>query len=50
VTPIALPAEPPTLSTARLQLRPFVADDALEVQCLAGNDAVAGTTLVIPHP
>ena len=41
---------PPTLRTARLVLRPFAAADAPSVRRLAGERAVARTTLTIPHP
>jgi len=40
----------PTLKTPRLVLRPFNADDAPEVQRLAGAPEIAATTLHIPHP
>ena len=40
----------PTLTTARLTLRPFVADDAFDVERLAGRREIADTTLNIPHP
>ncbi len=40
----------PTLQTQRLTLRPFTLDDAPAVQKLAGDPAIADTTLNIPHP
>ncbi len=40
----------PTLHTERLILRPFSPQDALDVQNLAGERAIAATTLSIPHP
>lgn len=40
----------PTLTTARLVLRPFILADAPCVQRLAGDRAIADTTLAIPHP
>ena len=40
----------PTLTTERLTLRPFVADDAFDVERLAGMRQIADTTLNIPHP
>ncbi|MBC8180786.1 GNAT family N-acetyltransferase [candidate division KSB1 bacterium] len=40
----------PTLKTERLILRPFILDDAKDVQRLAGNFFIAKTTLTIPHP
>lgn len=42
--------EQPTLHTARLTLRPFTADDAFDVERLAGAREIADTTLNIPHP
>ena len=42
--------EQPVLRTSRLILRPFVFEDALAVQLLAGAREVADTTLHIPHP
>jgi ribosomal-protein-alanine N-acetyltransferase len=40
----------PTLTTNRLTLRPFVLDDAWDVERLAGMREIADTTLNIPHP
>ena len=40
----------PVIETQRLVLRAFTAADAHAVQRLAGDPAVAATTLVIPHP
>ena len=40
----------PTLTTERLTLRPFIADDAFDVERLAGMREIADTTLTIPHP
>jgi RimJ/RimL family protein N-acetyltransferase len=40
----------PTLTTERLTLRPFVMDDAWDVERLAGMREIADTTLNIPHP
>ena len=40
----------PTLETKRLLLRPFAMADAKEVQRLAGDRAIADTTLNLPHP
>jgi RimJ/RimL family protein N-acetyltransferase len=42
--------EQPTLTTERLTLRPFSADDAFDVERLAGMREIADTTLNIPHP
>lgn len=44
------PPPPPIIETKRLRLRPFVLDDAPVLQCLAGERAIADTTLRIPHP
>jgi ribosomal-protein-alanine N-acetyltransferase len=40
----------PTLTTERLTLRPFIADDAFDIERLAGKREIADTTLTIPHP
>jgi RimJ/RimL family protein N-acetyltransferase len=40
----------PTITTDRLVLRPFRAEDAPEVQRLAGDREIAADTLQIPHP
>ena len=40
----------PTIETPRLVLRPFRQDDAPAVQLLAGDRAIADTTLRVPHP
>jgi [ribosomal protein S5]-alanine N-acetyltransferase len=40
----------PTLYSNRLTLRPFELSDAKDVQQLAGDRAIADTTLEIPHP
>ena len=40
----------PTLETERLLLRPFEPADAKDVQRLAGDRAIADTTLNLPHP
>lgn len=42
--------EQPTLNTERLVLRPFTLADAVDVQRLAGDKAIASTTMNIPHP
>lgn len=40
----------PTLTTKRLILRPFCVTDAEDVQRLAGEKAIADTTLSLPYP
>jgi len=40
----------PTLTTARLVLRPFILSDAPAVQRLASDREIAANTLLIPHP
>jgi ribosomal-protein-alanine N-acetyltransferase len=40
----------PTLTTARLVLRPFTPDDAAAVHAHLGDFEVASTTASIPHP
>lgn len=40
----------PVLKTRRLILRPFRMSDAPDVQRLAGERAIADTTLNVPHP
>ena len=42
--------EQPTLATERLILRPYVLDDAKELQRLIGDHAIADTKILIPHP
>jgi len=43
-------AQQPVLETERLILRPFEMSDAAQVRKLAGDRAIADTTLGIPHP
>jgi ribosomal-protein-alanine N-acetyltransferase len=42
--------EPPTLTTARLVLRPFTAADAPAAHACVADREVASTTAAIPHP
>ncbi len=43
-------SDQPILITERLILRPFVPDDAFDVERFAGMREIADTTLSIPHP
>lgn len=43
-------AEPPTLETERLVLRPLTPQDAPALRRLAGRREIADTTISIPHP
>jgi ribosomal-protein-alanine N-acetyltransferase len=47
---VAPTTQQPTIRTARLELRPFLPDDASRVMELAGTREIADTTLNIPHP
>lgn len=40
----------PSLRTTRFLLRPFLAEDAPDLQELAGAREIADTTISIPHP
>jgi RimJ/RimL family protein N-acetyltransferase len=40
----------PILEGERIRLRPFALSDARDVQRLAGDRAIADTTLTVPHP
>jgi RimJ/RimL family protein N-acetyltransferase len=40
----------PVIVTERLLLRPFTLADVADVQRLAGDRAIAATTLLVPHP
>ncbi|MFZ5828823.1 MAG: GNAT family N-acetyltransferase [Planctomycetota bacterium] len=42
--------EQPSITTARLVLRPLTLNDAADVQRLAGDFDIASTALLIPHP
>jgi [ribosomal protein S5]-alanine N-acetyltransferase len=50
MNPRTLPPLIPIISTNRLRLQPFSLLDAKDVQRLAGDPAIADTTLCIPHP
>jgi RimJ/RimL family protein N-acetyltransferase len=43
-------ASQPTIFSERIQLRPFEPSDADDVSKLAGDRAIADTTIRIPHP
>ena len=43
-------ADPPTLETERLVLRPYTLADAPRIASLAGDRDVAAGTLTLPHP
>jgi hypothetical protein len=43
-------AAQPTLTTARLVLRPLAPDDAAAIERHASRFEIAGTTVNIPHP
>ena len=49
-TSLTLPDRPPVLRTERLMLRPFSANDAADVQRLAGDRDIAATAVRMPHP
>ena len=48
--PWVLPGGPPELRTRRLVLRGLRVEDASRIQKLAGDRAIAETTLRVPHP
>ncbi len=49
-TPITIPPQQPTITTARLCLRPFTIADGPRVRELASDRTIATNTLTIPHP
>ncbi len=49
-SPITIPSQQPTLTTARLTLRPFRLTDGARVQELASDRTIAANTMTIPHP
>ncbi len=48
--PFEVMPKPPSIATPRLLLRPFAPSDAADLSRLAGERAIADTTLNVPHP